>query len=326
MSEPEKNNKNDHPWRTTHRYYPASLYYRNLFGGRVQKLSLNAGFTCPNRDGKTGYGGCTYCNNDAFSPSYCVPEKSITRQLLEGMSFHRRRYRRAGRYLAYFQAYTNTYAPLEELKKKYEEALSVEGVEGLVISTRPDCVDDTILDYLALLSEQVFVALEFGVESCYDATLKKINRGHDFAASEQAIRASAARGLPTGAHLILGLPGETREEMLREAEILSTLPLDMIKLHQLQIVKNTVMARQYEKDPSAFDLFTWKDYRDLVIAFLERLRPGIAVERVVGESPPRFLVTSRFGKRPDVLMQEILRRMEELDTWQGKEYKVKSNK
>jgi radical SAM protein (TIGR01212 family) len=326
MTEDKKNTEKQFPWGTSHRYFPASLYYRKRFGGRAQKLSLDAGFTCPNRDGKVGRGGCTYCNNDAFSPSYCVPEKSITRQLQEGMEFHRRRYRRAGTFLAYFQAYTNTYAPLEELKRKYEEALSVEGVEGLVISTRPDCVDDGILDYLAGLSQQVFVALEFGVESCYDRTLEQINRGHDFAASVQAIRASAARGLPTGAHLILGLPGESREEMLREAEILSDLPLDMIKLHQLQIVKGTVMARQYKKDPSAFHLFSWEEYRDLVIAFLERLRPGIAVERVVGESPPRFLVTSRFGKRPDVLMQEILQRMEELDTWQGKEYQGKSIK
>ncbi len=306
------------PWGSEHRYFPASLYYRKRFGGRAQKLSLDAGFTCPNRDGRVGRGGCTYCNNDAFSPSYCVPEKSITQQLREGMEFHRRRYRRAGSFLAYFQAYTNTYAPLDELKRKYEEALSVEGVDGLVISTRPDCVDGPILDYLASLAQQVFVAVEYGVESCYDRTLRMINRGHDFAASRKAIRETAARGLPTGAHLILGLPGESREEMLAEAEILSSLPLDMIKLHQLQIVKGTVMARQYWDDPDAFHLFTWEEYRDLVIAFLERLRPDIAVERVVGESPPRYLVTSRFGKRPDVLMQEILQRMEELDTWQGK--------
>ena len=322
MHEPGTNKKKmTFPWGTEQRYYPASLYYRRRFGGRVQKLSLDAGFTCPNRDGRVGRGGCTYCNNDAFSPSYCVPEKSITQQLEEGMAFHRRRYRRAGRYLAYFQAYTNTYAPLDELKRKYEEALATAGVEGLVISTRPDCVDDAILDYLASLAEQVFVAVELGVESCYDRTLEKINRGHDFAASVQAIRATAARGLPVGAHLILGLPGESREEMLAEAEILSSLPLDMIKLHQLQIVRGTLMARQYRQDPGSFRLFTWEEYRDLVIAFLERVRPGIAMERLVGESPPRYLVTSRFGKRPDVLMQEIMQRMEELDTWQGKEWR-----
>ena len=321
MNKEVKKERKKFPWGSDHRYYPASLYYRNLFGGRVQKLSLDAGFTCPNRDGKVGRGGCTYCNNDAFSPSYCVPEKGITRQLQEGMAFHRRRYRRAGRYLAYFQAYTNTYAPLEELKRKYEEALSVEGVEGLVISTRPDCVDGAVLDYLARLAEQVFVALEYGVESCYDRTLEKINRGHGFAASVRAIRETAARGLPAGAHLILGLPGESREEMLEEAGILSSLPLDMIKLHQLQIITGTVMAKQYREDPDHFRLFAWEEYRDLVIAFLERLRPDIAVERVVGESPPRYLVTSRFGKRPDVLMQEIMQRMEELDTWQGKRWK-----
>ncbi len=318
MSDMMKKGKEKFPWGSDHRYYPASLYYRNLFGGRMQKLSLDAGFTCPNRDGRVGRGGCTYCNNDAFSPSYCLPEKGVTRQLQEGMEFHRRRYRRAEGFLAYFQAYTNTYAPLDELRRKYEEALSVEGVVGLVISTRPDCVDEEILNYLASLSQQVFVALEYGVESCYDRTLLQINRGHDFAASVKAIRETAARGLPTGAHLILGLPGENREEMLAEAEILSSLPIDMIKLHQLQIVTGTVMAKQYRQDPGHFHLFSWEEYRDLVIAFLERLRPDIAVERLVGESPPRYLVTSRFGKRPDVLMQEILQRMEELDTWQGK--------
>jgi len=316
----EKKNSGRYSWGSEHRYYPASLYYRKLFGGRMQKLSIDAGFTCPNRDGRVGRGGCTYCNNDAFSPSYCTPDKSIRRQLLEGMEFHRRRYRRAEGYLAYFQAYTNTYAPLEVLKRKYEEALSVEGIAGLVISTRPDCLEEEVLDYLAALSRQVFVALEIGVESCYDRTLRRVNRGHDYAASVRAIRAVAERDIPVGAHLILGLPGESREEMLREAEMISALPLNMIKLHQLQIVKNTVMARQYQQDPSAFHLFSWEEYRDLVIAFLERLRPGIAVERLVGESPPRFLVTSRFGKRPDVLMQEILQTMEERDTWQGRLY------
>ncbi len=307
-------------WGSEHRYYPASLYYRRLFGERVQKLSIDAGFTCPNRDGKVGRGGCTYCNNDAFSPSYCSPRKSIRQQLLEGMAFHKKRYRRAERYLAYFQAYTNTYAPLDELRRKYEEALTVEGITGLVISTRPDCLEEEVLDYLSDLSKRTFVALEVGVESCYDRTLRRVNRGHGFAESVRAIRAVAARGIPVGAHLILGLPGETREEMIEEATILSALPLHMIKLHQLQIVTGTVMARQYARDPDTFHLFSWEEYRDLVIAFLERLRPGIAVERVVGESPPRYLVTSRFGKRPDVLMQELLQRMEELDTWQGREY------
>ncbi len=308
-------------WGTTQPYYQASAYYRSLFGERVQKLSVDAGFTCPNRDGKLGRGGCTYCNNDAFNPSYCHPDKSIVQQLHEGMEFHRNRYRRAHKYLAYFQAYTNTYAPPDELKKKYEEALAVEGVTGLIISTRPDCVDEEILDYLVTLSHKVFVGLEYGIESCYDKTLKRINRGHTFDRSVRAIKETAERNLPVGGHLILGLPGESRQEMLAEAAVLSSLPLDMIKLHQLQIIRQTVMAKEFRNHPEYFDLFSWEEYREFVIDFLERLRPSIAVERLISEAPPEFLTTPGFGRRrTDGLMQEIVKRMEERDTWQGKCY------
>ncbi len=321
MNRKESEDKVVYSWGTAHRYYPASVYYRRLFGERVQKLSLDAGFTCPNRDGTVGRGGCTYCNNDAFNPSYCRPEKPVSQQLTEGMAFHKNRYRRASRYLAYFQAYTNTYAPLKVLKEKYEEALSTEGVTGVIISTRPDCVDKEILDYLEELSHRVFVGLEYGIESCYDRTLVRVNRGHTFEVSIRAVKETAGRGLPVGAHLILGLPGESREEMLAEAEILSELPLDVLKLHQLQIIKHTAMANEYAGHPELFHLFTWEQYRDLVIDFLERLRPDIAVERLVSEVPPRFLAAPGFGRRrTDVLMQDILKRMEERDTWQGKEY------
>ena len=319
MTETDKQSKKVFPWGTAQRYFQAAVYYRSLFGERVQKLSLDAGFTCPNRDGTKGRGGCTYCNNDAFNPSYCHPSKPVAQQLREGMVFHRRRYRRAGKYLAYFQAYTNTYAPLEVLRQRYEEALAMEGVTGLIVSTRPDCVDEAVLDYLAELSQRVFVAVEYGIESCYDRTLERVNRGHTFAESVQAIRMTAARRLPVGAHLILGLPGESREEMVAEADILSALPLDMIKLHQLQIITGTAMAAEYKKHPERFHLFAWEEYRELVIDFLERLRPDIAVERLVSEAPPRFLAAPGFGtRRPDVLMQDILKRMEERDTWQGK--------
>ncbi|HHJ10446.1 MAG TPA: TIGR01212 family radical SAM protein [Bacteroidetes bacterium] len=323
MAEAEKQDQRIFPWGTGQRYYQAAAYYRSVFGERVQKLSLDAGFTCPNRDGKLGRGGCTYCNNSAFNPSYCHPAKPVVQQLREGMEFHRKRYRRAGKYLAYFQAYTNTYAPLEVLREKYEEALSVDGIMGLIISTRPDCVDEATLDYLEKMSRKVFVGLEYGIESCYDRSLKRVNRRHTFARSVRAIQATAERGLPVGAHLILGLPGESEKEMLAEATLLSGLPLDIIKLHQLQIIVQTAMAKEYHKHPEHFHLFVWEEYRELVIDFLERLRPDIAVERLVSEAPPRYLAAPGFGrKRPDVLMQDILQRMEERDTWQGKLRKV----
>ena len=278
------------------RYFSYAAFIRQKLGGRVQKLSIDAGFTCPNRDGSKGSGGCTFCNNNAFSPSYCHGEsqqvlrevKPISQQIDEGIRFHQWRYRKARRYLAYFQAYSNTYAPLEVLKQRYEEALNHPQVEGIIIGTRPDCVDEKIMDLLAQLAKQHYVMVEYGIESCYDQTLHRVRRGHDFAATRQAIRLTAEHGIACGGHLILGLPGESREEMLAEAEILNALPLESIKLHQLQVLKNTLLAGEVERGEIKIHSFTLTEYISLVCDFVEHLRNDIAIERFAGEVPRRY--------------------------------------
>lgn len=317
----ENERNNIFPWGHERRFNAYSSYFKKIFGGRVQKLSIDAGFTCPNRDGTAGTGGCTYCNNAAFSPSYCNPQTSISAQIEKGMRFHSKRYRKSVAYLAYFQSYTNTWAPLDELKNKYEEALGYPGIAGLVIGTRPDCVSDELLDYLAGLSEDNYIAIEYGVESCYDRTLARINRGHDFACSVSAIKQTADRGINTGAHFIFGLPGETREDMMNEAAVISALPLKTVKFHQLQIIEGTVMEHEYKNNPADFDLFTWDEYREFFIKFLERLRPGIIVERFTGESRQGMIKNPGWGNlRSEEMLRLFEQRMEELDTWQGRLY------
>jgi len=224
-------------------------YCRRLFGRPMQKLTIDAGFSCPNRDGTVGTGGCTFCNNEAFSPSYCHAQKSITQQLDEGIHFHAHRLRQGAGFLAYFQSYSNTYAPLPVLRELYEEALAHPKVSGVVIGTRPDCVDAEKLDYLASLARGHYVMVEYGIESCYDRTLAAIHRGHDYACTQAAIAATAERGIACGGHLILGLPGESREEMVAEAEMLSRLPLATLKLHQLQVLKGSQLGREYQRRP-----------------------------------------------------------------------------
>ncbi|HUS86606.1 MAG TPA: TIGR01212 family radical SAM protein [Bacteroidales bacterium] len=309
-------------WDHDRRFNAYSNYFTRIFGGRVQKVSIDAGFTCPNRDGSAGVGGCTFCNNDAFNPSYCTPDKTITTQILEGISFHKKRYRRAIGYLAYFQAFSNTYASIQRLKECYREALEIPGIIGIVIGTRPDCIDNEKLDYFEELSGQVYTAIEYGVESCYDKTLLRINRGHNFEASRKAIIETAKRKINTGAHFVFGLPGETREEMMAESSIISGLPLTTVKLHQLQIIKGTAMEREYLNNPGEFELFERDEYVDFIIRFLERLNPSIIVERFTGEAPPDLISGPRWGlKRTDQIMDIFKRRMEELDSWQGKHYK-----
>lgn len=275
-------------------------WIRQKAGCRVQKLAVDAGFSCPNRDGLLSTGGCTFCNNDAFNTSYCDRRKSITQQLEDGKRFFGRK-KPGTKYLAYFQAYSNTYAPLPKLKAMYEEALSVEDVIGIVIGTRPDCVDKEKLDYIGQLARRALVIMEYGVESCNDETLLRVNRGHDFACSKRAIEETHKRGIYTCAHIILGLPGEDKEEMLRQADIVASLPIDILKLHQLQVVKGTIMAREYERHP--FRTFTLQEYVDLLAEYLPRLRPDMVIERFVSETPPRLLVAPRWGVKP----QEIAR-------------------
>lgn len=306
-------------WGDNRRFNSYSSYFKREFGGRVQKLTIDAGFTCPNRDGTVATGGCTYCNNDAFNPSYCTPSKSITQQIEEGIEFHAVRYRRADRYLAYFQAFSNTHASLEKLKELYTEALVNSKIIGLVIGTRPDCIDEQKLDYFQELSEKHYIALEFGVESCYNKTLNSINRGHTFEKSVWAIEETHKRGIKTGAHIIFGLPGETRQEMMAEVAILSKLPLNTIKFHQLQIIKGTAMELQYQQNPAEFNLFGMEEYLNFMVDFLEQLNPNFVVERFTGEAPPRYLATPPWGNyRTDQLMVMLEKILEQRDTWQGR--------
>lgn len=306
-------------WGHNRRFNAYANYFRKAFGERYQKLSVDAGFTCPNRDGTLASGGCSYCNNDAFNPSYCYPSKPVKQQLEEGMEFHAKRYRRTGKYLAYFQAYSNTYAPLKKLKEIFGAALDVPSVKGLVIGTRPDCVDEEMLDYVAGLSKNHYIIMEYGLESCYNKTLARINRQHTFEQTQEAIRRTNRKKIRTGAHVIFGLPGETRKDMMAEASILSGLPLDTIKFHQLQILKNTPMAKEYLMNPDDFNFFTKDEYIDFIVEFIEYLNPEFVIERFAGEVPPRFLAGPGWGRvRNDQLIAEIEKELEKRNAWQGK--------
>ena len=305
------------PWGDNRRFNSYNSYFTREFGSRVQKISIDAGFSCPNRDGMISTGGCTFCRNDAFNPSYCRPEKSVRQQIEEGIEFHQRRYRRAKSYLAYFQAFSNTYKPVDELEKLYREALSVDGVIGLVIGTRPDCISEEILDMLKSLNTTVI--LEYGVESVYDETLQRVNRGHDFATAKKAIELTHDYGFHCGGHFIFGLPRETRDMMLHAADIISDLPLTTVKFHQLQIFKDTKMADEYLANPADFHLFTLDDYIEFVIDFIERLNPNIVIERFAGEVPPRYLVSKPWlNLRYDQVLALIEKRLEERNTYQGR--------
>ena len=301
------------------RYNSYNEYFKRTFGSRVQKVSIDAGFTCPNRDGTAGLGGCTYCNNEAFNPSYCQPSKSVTQQINEGIEFHKVRYRRAMKYLAYFQTYSNTYDSLEKLKAIYDEALSHPDVVGLVIGTRPDCIDEEKLRYFSELSKKQYVIIEYGLETTNEQSLIDLNRGHTYELTAEMIRKTADYGIKTGAHLIFGLPGETRDEMLESVNLVSKLPLNTVKFHQLQIVVDTVMAKNYHENPEKFNLFTLEEYITFIVKFIERLNPEIVIERFTGEVPPRFLVTAAWGKlRSDQVATRIEEELEKQDTWQGK--------
>lgn len=301
------------------RYYDFSAYLSEHFSFKVQKISLNAGFICPNRDGTVGYGGCTYCNNQTFNPAYCHTDKSVTEQLEEGKHFFARKYSDM-RFLAYFQAYTNTYGELQELKRKYEEALTVPDVVGIVIGTRPDCMPEELLDYLEELNRRTFLIVEYGIESTDNETLHRINRGHTFEQAVQAVCRTAERGIRVGAHIILGLPGETKEMLMEQAGILSKLPLTTLKLHQLQLIKGTRMAMEYEKGPSDFHLFTADEYIDLVIDYVEHLRPNLVLERFVSQSPKELLIAPDWGLKNHEFTDKVKKRMRERGSYQGKCY------
>ena len=305
------------------RYNSYVDHFRAKYGDRLQKLVLDAGFTCPNRDGTVGTGGCTYCDNAAFHPGYSTPDKPLPQQIDEGIEFHKVRYPRTSRYLAYFQAFSNTYAPLEKLRGMYSQALAHPAVEGIVIGTRPDCVDAAKLDYLASLQEAgKVVVVEYGIESCYDKTLERINRGHDFACARKAVEMTAERGLEVGAHFILGLPGETPAMLLDQCAAINALPLTSVKFHQLQLIKGTAMEKEYERCPQDFWRPGLDEYLDLIVDILERLRPDLCIERIAGEVPPRFVRQTPWGLvRNFQILRMLDARLQSRDTFQGRLFK-----
>lgn len=300
-------------------YKEFGVWISDIFPYKVQKISINAGFTCPNRDGLKGIGGCTYCNNQSFSPGYGGKQKSVSQQLEEGIGFFAHKYPDM-KYLAYFQSYTNTYDELEKLTALYEEALAYPNVVGIIIGTRPDCMPDALLDYLTEVNKKTFLLIEYGLESTLDATLELINRGHTYKESVQAIERTAARGIYVGAHMILGLPTESREQILNHARKLSTLPLTTVKLHQLQIIKMTVMARQYKLHPEWFSLFDVEDYINAVVDFCELLNPSFVVERFISQSPKSLLIAPDWGLKNFEFTAKVIKCFQQRNTYQGRLY------
>jgi len=305
-------------WGNSKRYHSFSWFQKQYYGERVQKVTVDAGFTCPNRDGSVGRGGCIYCNNESFNPGYNDVRKSLTRQIAEGIEFLDRRYK-AKKYIVYFQPYSNTYAPLDTLRHYYEEALAHPRVVGLTIGTRPDCIDRQKIAYLEQLAQNYDITVEYGLESVSDATLKKINRGHTVQAYLDALQLTAGRGIKICTHLIFGFPWENQTLWLKTADWLSDKPFDFLKIHQLHVVKKTALANMYRQKP--FPLLDHWTYTGLIIRFLEKLNPRIVIQRLFGEAPPHVLIAPHWGMRTSQLLQQLDRRMEEEDTWQGKYFK-----
>lgn len=292
------------------KYVEFGPWLQSQLGCKVQKISVNAGMTCPNRDGTLGTGGCTFCNNQTFNPAYCRTEKTVAQQLEEGKQFFARKYPTM-KYLAYFQAYTNTYAELDRLKMLYEEALCVPDVVGLVIGTRPDCMPDELLDYLEDLNGRTFLIVEYGVESASDETLLRISRGHTFSQSVEAICRTASRGIRVGAHVILGFPWEPFEELMRQAEEIGKLPLTTLKLHQLQIIRGTQLAREYDAHP--WPVPTAEEYIDLVLRYISHLPSSLVMERFVSQSPPEMVIAPQWGLKNHEFANLLRNRMELMD-------------
>lgn len=304
-------------WGDFKRYNTYASFLKRQYGERVQKVTVDAGFTCPNRDGAVALDGCIYCNNESFNPGYNDARKSLTRQIEEGVEFLTRRYK-THKYIVYFQPYSNTYASLDTLKRYYEEALSHPRVVGLTIGTRPDCVDEAKIAYLEELAAEYDITIEYGLESISDKTLQRINRGHDVQSYLDAIELTAGRGIKICTHIIFGFPWENKELWLNTAQWLSDKPLDFLKIHQLHVVKQTLLAKMYENEP--FEMMNYSEYINLLIEFLQKLNPGITIQRLFGEAPPHILIAPKWGMRTSQLLQILDRRMEQLDSWQGKDF------
>lgn len=303
-----------------HRYHAYNDWAKHEYGGRLQKVSIDAGFTCPNRDGSLGIGGCTYCNNEGFSPSYLLEQRDIFTQIDTGIEFMRRRYPKTKAFIAYFQSYSNTYDDLDALKQVYGLALSHPDIAGIAIGTRPDCLPEETLDYLAELATRTMVELEIGIESCNDDVLEECLRGHDFACTQDAIRRAAKRNLFVTGHLLLGLPLESRDSLIAGARALAALPLDALKFHQLQIVRGTRLANLYRAAPDSISLLTPESYLDAVIDMLELLPPGIKIQRLGSEVPPSVLVSPDWGMRLFKFPAMLEAKLEARNTWQGRLY------
>ena len=306
-------------WGDARPLYTYTRYIQNHFGERVQKLAVDAGLSCPHRTHDRLAGGCTYCNNHAFNPSYCTPAKTILQQLQEGITFHANRYRRANRYLAYFQAYTNTYAGVDKLRAMFEEALQCNGVTGIIIATRPDCLPNLVVEYLHELAQRTYLFVELGAESSHDVTLERIHRGHSARATEEAVQRLRSAQIPLGLHLIWGLPDETPPMMLESLRWASHLDIQTLKFHQLQVLRGAELAEEWQRTPEIFQLFELNDYLEFLIPIVEHLRPDIAIERICAEAPPKYLLAPNWGL---IRNDEILRRFEKMllerNTWQGR--------
>jgi radical SAM protein (TIGR01212 family) len=301
------------------RYKSFGAYMKKRFGTTVYKVSVDAGFTCPNRDGTLGNAGCIYCNNDSFRPNSCRPALSLDEQVRSGIVSVRKRYE-AEKFLVYFQPYTNTYAPVAELEALYRQALSNPSVVGLVIGTRPDAVDGDKVALLQSLAKRYFILVEYGMQSIFNKTLEFINRGHDYDTFLRTLDMTRDRGILIGAHIIVGFPTETRDEMLSMADEISQLPLEFLKIHQLLVVKGTVLENMYGENP--FHVFGYDEYLDFVTEFVERLSPRIVLERLFSTAPEDVLIAPQWGKNRREILRDIEKRLDEKDTWQGKNMKV----
>lgn len=297
-------------------YRDYATYLREHFPYKVQKISLNARLSCPNRDGTIGYGGCIYCNNYSFAPSYTLGPGTIAEQMQQGITFFSHKYP-SMKYLAYFQAYTGTYGETKQLIRMYEEALEVPNVVGLIIGTRPDCVSRSLRDFLRERSRQTFIYIEYGLESTHDATLQRINRGHTFAQCCEAVEETVADGIDCGIHLILGLPGETPADFEVHAQRVSDLPITSLKVHQLQILKRTALARMYAETPSVVTLYSPQEYIEHLARFVALLNPNIYLDRFVSQSPPDLLIAPKWNIKNYIFTHQLQKYLREHNLSQG---------
>jgi len=299
-----------------HRYNAFGAFLRKKFGTAVYKVNVDAGFTCPNRDGSLGATGCIYCNNDSFRPLQCKPDTSLVSQIRNGIEYLSVRYK-VRKFLVYFQPFTNTYAPVGELERLYTEALSEPSVVGLAIGTRPDCIDREKIALLERLAKDKFILVEYGLQSTRDKSLQYIMRGHDYRTFLDALDLTVGRGIHIGAHIIAGFPTETREETLSMADEISELPIEFLKIHQLQVVKDTVLADQYLREP--FATFGYEEYLEFLAEFISRLSPDVVLQRLFATAPDNILIAPLWGRT----RQQIIR---DIDNWFAERHVTQGSK